>query len=165
MTTNQSKAVNTDNSETKAAQKKSRKGCSENDASYHSYDRRWCGNLYLSGASYSEEITYKESVPVAVDLAYIRAKRHLEFKDPDDQLNTSYNERYEWDGIQGTYYGVKGRFGGPMKQMLYYSDYDLQLEKINGASTKVTIKYRMYGRDNDPNEFKNDLFNKINDKG
>ncbi len=138
-----------------------KKGCSENDPSYHDRDNRWCANLFLSGAAYSEEITYQENVPVPVDLAYIRAKKYLNFKDPDDALNSQYNERYEWDGIAGTYYGVKGRFGGPLMQMLYFSDYDLQIEKINESTSKVKVTYKIYGRDIEPNEFKKVLFNKI----
>lgn len=140
-------------------------GCSENDKSYHPRDHRWCSNLFLAGAAYSQEISYQENVSVPVDLAYIRSKRHLKFKDPDDTLNSQYNERYEWDGIPGTYYGVKGRFGGPLMQMLYFSDYDLQIEKINEFKSKVTVKYRIYGRDVNPKEFSETLFIKIRGDG
>jgi hypothetical protein len=156
-----SKTENKEPQSSNKASNKSINGCSENDPSYHDRDSRWCANLFLSGAAYSDEITYQENVSVPVDLAYIRAKKHLNFKDPDDALNSQYNERYEWDGIAGTYYRVKGRFGGPLMQMLYFSDYDLQIEKINESSSKVKITYKIYGRDVEPNEFSKILFKKI----
>ncbi|WP_370294151.1 hypothetical protein [Thalassolituus sp.] len=154
----------TENKEPQSSNKtsnKSIKGCSENDPSYHDRDSRWCANLFLAGATYSQELEYQENMSVPVDLAYIRAKRYLKFKDPDDKLNSQYNERYEWDGIAGTYYGVKGRFGGPLMQMLYFSDYDLQIEKINQLSSKVKVKYKIYGRDVSPEVFGKTLFDKI----
>ena len=147
------------------AASKSFEGCSENDASYHSRDNRWCANLYLPGAVYSDEILVEEKISVPVDLAYIRAKRHLKFKDPDDTLNSQFNERYEWDGISGTYYGVKGRYGGPLMQKLYFSDYDLQIEKINNSTSKVKIKYKVYGREFEASEFGTVLFSKIKGDG
>ena len=152
-------------SQAKEDPKPSINGCSKNDKSYHPRDSRWCSNLYLSGASFSEEITYQELLSVPVDLAYIRAKRHLKFKDPDDKLNSRYNESYEWDGIAGTYYGVKGRFGGPLMKKLYFIDYDLQIEKINDARSKIQINYRVYSRGVDPNEFRKELVNKMIGKG
>ncbi len=131
------------------------------DDTHHSADRRWCANLTLPGGTFSDVITYEESVRVPVDIAYIRAKRELQFKDPDDKVSSIYNDNTQWDGIAGSYYGVKALYGGPLKKMLWYSDYDLQLENIDGARTKVRIKYKIYGRDFDPQSFRVALLNAI----
>lgn len=139
--------------------------CGEKQSSYsssrHSADSRWCANLLLPGAEFSELITYEESINVPVDIAYIRAKRKLQFKDPDDKKSRIYNDNTQWDGIAGAYYGVKSMYGGPLKKMLWYSNYDLQLERIDNDNTKVLIKYKVYGIDIDPELFRTSLLDSL----
>ncbi|WP_449288470.1 hypothetical protein [Marinobacter salarius] len=134
---------------------------SKYDQLYHSADQRWCANLTIPGGNFSEVITYSETVNVPVDIAYIRAKRELQFKDPDDKVSSIYNDHTQWDGIAGSYYGVKARYGGPLKNMLWYGDYDLQLEKIDNSRTKLRLEYKLYGRDFEPQSLRISLLDAI----
>ena len=127
-------------------------------------DQRWCGGLTLPGGSFSDVINYEEVVNVAVDLAYARAKRHLDFKAPYDPENPQYNSNTsKWDGIAGTYYGIKAIYGGPGSNLLWYSRYDLQLEKVDSNNTKVKLEYRIYGQDSKPKGFHTRVLNNIKD--
>lgn len=135
-------------------------GCRKPDGMYdrthHFEDERWCDNVTLPGASFSDKITYSETVPVSVDMAYIKAKRLLRFIDPKDD-DGYLNNNTKIDSIPGTYYGVNGFYGGPTLHLLWYADYDLQLEKVANGHTKVRLTYRTYSRDMDPKEFQNTL--------
>lgn len=134
---------------------------SQYDQTHHFADKRWCDDVTLPGASLSEEITYSESVRVSTDMAYIRAKRLLRFLDADDKDDGYLNNNTQIDSIPGTYFGVKGFYGGPTMNLLWYAKYDLQLEKIANGHTKVRLTYRSYSRDMDPIEFRDVLLTEI----
>ncbi len=96
----------------------------------------------------------------AKELALIK-ERELQFKDPDDNVSSIYNDHTQRDGIAGSYYGVKARYGGPLKNMLWYGDYDLQLEKIDSSRTKLRLEYKLYGRDFEPQSLRISLLDAI----
>ncbi|SEG88073.1 hypothetical protein [Marinobacterium lutimaris] len=139
-----------------------RPATSKYDRTWHAHDERWCDNVTLPGASLSPSVTYTETVAAPVDTAYIKAKRFLRFTDPDDNPNgDSPFAAARWDALPGSYYNVVGMYGGPMRQMLWYAEYDLQLEKVSSTRTKVSIRNRVYSRGMDPAEFRKQLMNAI----
>lgn len=139
-----------------------RKATSKYDQTWHFRDKRWCDNTTLPGASLSPSVTYSETVALPVDMAYSKAKRFLRFTDPDDNRggDSPFAAR-RWDGIPGTYYNVVGMYGGPMRQMLWYAEYDVQFEKVSSSRTKVSLRHRVYSRDMDPTDFRKQLMGAI----
>ncbi len=139
-----------------------RKAKSKYDQTWHYRDKRWCDNTTLPGASLSDSVTYSETVALPVDMAYIKAKRFLRFAGPDDNRGGSspYAAR-RWDAIPGSFYNVVGMYGGPMRQMLWYSEYELQLEKVSSSRTKVSLRHRVYSRGMDPTAFRKQLMSAI----
>lgn len=138
-----------------------RQPISNHDQTHHFRDKRWCDDITLPGATFSQDISIAESVPVGVDRAYINAKRFLNFSDPDDGKNGAVHTSRRWDSIPSTYYNVVAMYGGPMQHMLWYAEYDLQLERVASNRTKVRLKYRTYGRNMDPTIFQRQLLQAI----
>ena len=142
-------------------------GCRKPDGMYdqthHFRDDRWCDDITIPGAAWSQEYSYSESVPVSVDMAYIRAKRLLKFRDAETKPNGNgfFAHQATIDRIPGTYYGIQADTGGPMHYETFLARYDLQLEKIANNQTKVRVTYRVYSKDMEPAEFQTVLLAKI----
>ncbi|GAA4100351.1 hypothetical protein [Zhongshania borealis] len=132
-----------------------------------SRDPRWCEGMTLEGGQWHDVPDITTTIPVRVDLSYVRAKRFLKFEDPDDQAtnaNSRYNSNtHEWDGIQGTYYRVKGTYGGPRTKdpILWRAPYEVEFEAVSEKETKVILKYRVYGRDVEPSLFRHQLMDAL----
>ena len=132
-----------------------------------SRDPRWCEGMTLEGGKWHEVPNMTTTIPVRVDLAYVRAKRYLKFEDPDDQkanANSRYNSNTSgWDGIPGTYYRVKGTYGGPRIKdpILWRAPYEVEFEAVNDNETKVILSYRVYGRDVEPRLFQRQLMDAL----
>jgi len=138
-----------------------RRANSKYDQTWHFRDKRWCDNTTLPGASLSSSVTYSETVALPVDMAYSKAKRFLRFTDPDDNRGDSPFAARRWDGVPGTYYNVVAMYGGPMRQMLWYAEYDVQFEKVSSNRTKISLLHRVYSRDMDPIDFRKQLMSAI----
>ncbi|QQD18683.1 hypothetical protein I6N98_02070 [Spongiibacter nanhainus] len=132
-----------------------------------SRDPRWCMNMILEGGVWHDVPDSETTIPVRVNLAYVRAKRFLKFEDPDDQkanANSRYNSNTSgWDGIPGTYYRVKGTYGGPRIKdpILWRAPYEVEFEAVNDNETKVILSYRVYGRDVEPRLFQQQLMDAL----
>lgn len=132
-----------------------------------SRDPRWCMNMTLEGGEWYESQQQTFIIPTKVDLAYIRAKRFLQFEDADDReanKNSQYNNNTSlWDGIAGTYYKVKAVYGGPRRKdpILWRVKYTVEFETVSDKETKVILDYQVYGRDTDPNLFKELLMDSL----
>jgi hypothetical protein len=132
-----------------------------------SRDPRWCTGMTLEGGQWHDVPASETTIPVRVDLAYVRAKRFLKFEDPDDQkanANSRYNSNTSgWDGIPGTYYRVKGTYGGPRIKdpILWRAPYEVEFEAVNDRETKVILSYRVYGRDVEPSLFQRQLMDAL----
>lgn len=149
-------------SETQVAKQKSvgAKSCEDKGLTKHFRDGRWCSDITLPGATMSSWIDHVEDVDASVDVAYIRAKRLLQFLDADDPKHP-YINKAKIDSIHSTYYSVNAMYGGPIKGLDWYAKYDLQLEKISSYKTRVRLKYRTYARDMNPLEFQEKLIKAI----
>lgn len=133
---------------------------SKYDNVYHRADKRWCSNLTLPGAKWSNEIKHSELVKQGVDMAYINAKKLLQFLDADDKPQ-QYRDKAQIDSIPSTYYSVTSRYGGPVMQLDWMADYQLELKRVSKTTTRVTIKYKTYSKDMNPAEFQQRIINVI----
>lgn len=136
---------------------------SQYDHVYHRADSRWCSNLTLPGAKWSGDIKHSELVKQNVDMAYINAKKHLKFLDTDDDISHSaYNiSRAKIDAIPSTYYSIASRYGGPLMQLDWLADYQLELKRVSKTTTRVTITYKIYSTDINPTEFQQKMIKAI----
>lgn len=131
---------------------------------YHRADKRWCSNLTLPGAKWSNEIKHSELVKQNVDMAYINAKKRLRFLDADDDIpHSAYNiSRAKIDAIPSTYYSIASRYGGPVMQLDWMANYQLELKRVSKTTTRVTMTYKIYSKDMNPTEFQQKMIKAIN---
>lgn len=137
---------------------------SKYDDVYHRADKRWCSNLTLPGAKWSNEIKHSELVKQGVDMAYINAKQLLQFLDADDEIpQSTYNiSRAKIDAIPSTYYSIASRYGGPAMQLDWLVEYQLELKRVSKTTTRVTNTYKIYSKDMNPTEFQQKIIQAIN---
>ncbi len=93
-------------------------------------------------------------------MAYINAKKLLQFLDADDKPQ-QYRDKAQIDSIPSTYYSVNSRYGGPVMQLDWMADYQLELKRVSKTTTRVTIKYKTYSKDMNPAEFQQRIINAI----
>lgn len=159
--------INYDARENNNLPEKSRDGCRKPrnkwDNTHHFRDHRWCDDITLPGASLSEQKIYDETVPVPVDLAYVRAKQHLNFTDPDDRVTSDgyLNDNTRWDGMPGKFYSIEAFYGGPARHMLWYATYRLNIKKVSSSQSHISMSYLIYSRDTEQNAFRKSLISAI----